>query len=189
MPRAVRDEPEPMPHVSASTMNPLCLPSLCLLMAASLALAACGSDEPGELVIKPVSAEQLIDEVRSVDADLVVVNFWASWCMPCREEFPEFIRYSRETDPDDVQVRFVSVDFEEDLPLAATFLRENGVGGTTFVKNGKEGPFINVINPNWSGSIPATAIYDRDGNRLAFWEGKVTYDQLVRRINEVRQTS
>ncbi|MEP0545855.1 MAG: TlpA disulfide reductase family protein [Rhodothermales bacterium] len=160
-----------------------------LILAVTLSLAACSERGPGELVIQPVTAEELIDEIRDADADLVVVNFWASWCMPCREEFPEFVRFSRETDPDDVQVRFVTVDFEEDLPFAAQFLRENGVGGTTFVKNGKEGPFINVINPGWSGAIPATAIYDRDGNRLAFWEGKVTYDQLLRRVSEARQAS
>lgn len=160
---------------------------LCLIVIASLVLAACGDERPGELVIKPVSAEQLMDEVRAVDSDLVVVNFWASWCMPCREEFPEFVRYSQEADPDEVQVRFVTVDFEEDIPDAAMFLRENGVGGTTFVKNGKEGPFINVINPDWSGAVPATAIYDRDGNRLAFWEGMVSYDQLVRRVDEARR--
>ena len=154
-------------------------------------LAACQSEDPtsGELVIKPVSAAELIDEVRAVDADLVVVNFWASWCLPCREEFPEFIRYSREADPDDVQVKFVTIDFEEDLPHAAQFLKQHGVGGTTFVKNGKEGPFINEINPNWSGAIPATAVYDRDGNRLAFWEGMVSYDQLARRIDEARASS
>ncbi len=161
----------------------------CLLLAALLTLAACGGPDSGELVIKPVSAEELIEEVRAADADLVVVNFWASWCVPCREEFPEFVRYRRESDPGDIRVHFVTVDFEEDLPFAAQFLRENGVGGTTFVKNGKEGPFINAINPAWSGAVPATAVYDRDGNRLAFWEGKVTYDQLVRRVNEARQAS
>jgi thiol-disulfide isomerase/thioredoxin len=162
-----------------------------VLLAALLALAACErpSASSGELVIKPVSAAELIDEVRAVDSDLVVVNFWASWCLPCREEFPEFIRYSREADPDDVQVKFVTIDFEEDLPHAAQFLKEHGVGGTTFVKNGREGPFINEINPSWSGAIPATAVYDRDGNRLAFWEGMVTYDQLARRIDAARASS
>ena len=160
-----------------------------IVVTAVVTLAACAEQGSGELVIQPVSGEELLDEIKKSGADLVVVNFWASWCMPCREEFPEFVRFSQETDPDEVQVRFVTVDFEEDLPHAAQFLRDNGVGGTTFVKNGKEGPFINVINPVWSGAIPATAIYDRDGNRVAFWEGKVTYDQLIRRVEQARQAS
>jgi thiol-disulfide isomerase/thioredoxin len=162
-----------------------------LVLIAALALAACGDADgsSGELVIEPVTADELIEEVRATGADLVVVNFWASWCLPCREEFPEFVRYGEAMDPDDVQVRFVSVDFEEDLPHAAQFLREHGVGGTTFVKNGKEGPFIDVINPDWTGAIPATAIFDGEGNRLAFWEGMVTYDQLAQRVEQARASS
>jgi thiol-disulfide isomerase/thioredoxin len=160
------------------------------LFATLAALSACGGDEtPGELVIKPVSAGELIEAVRASDAEVVVVNFWASWCVPCREEFPEFVRYGREVDPGDVRIEFVTVDFEEDLPHAAQFLREHGVGGTTFVKNGREGRFIDEINPDWTGAIPATAVFDGDGNRLAFWEGKVTYDQLVRRVNDARASS
>ena len=162
-----------------------------VLLTALLALSACGGSDaaPEGLVIKPVSASELIDEVRAADADLVVVNFWASWCLPCREEFPDFVRYSREADPSDVQVQFVTVDFEEDLPHAAQFLREHGIDGTTYVKDGKEGAFISEINPDWTGAIPATAVYDRDGNRLAFWEGIVTYDQLVRRVDAARTSS
>jgi len=162
-----------------------------VLLTALLALPACGGSDaaPEGLVIKPVSASELIDEVRAADADLVVVNFWASWCLPCREEFPEFVRYSREADPSDVQVQFVTVDFEEDLPHAAQFLREHGIDGTTYVKDGKEGAFISEINPDWTGAIPATAVYDRDGNRLAFWEGIVSYDQLVRRVDAARTSS
>ncbi len=164
------------------------LPLAALLGA--LALAGCGGRGAGEeLVIKPVSAEELIEEVRAVDADVVVVNFWASWCLPCRTEFPEFVRFSREADPDEAQVRFVTIDFEEDLPHAAEFLREHGVRGTTFVKNGKDGPFLQAINPEWTGAIPATALYDRTGKRLAFWEGLVTYDQLAERVRTVQAPS
>ncbi len=166
----------------------LSIPS-CVLLAA-LALAGCtGQEPPGDLVIEPVSAEELMDEVRAVDADIVVVNFWASWCLPCRAEFPEFVRFAEETDPREAQVRFVSIDFEEDLPHAAEFLREHDIEGTTFVKDGKDGPFISAINPEWSGAIPATALYDRTGKRLAFWEGIVTYEQLAERVRTVRASS
>ena len=151
-------------------------------------LAGCsGRNVDGdEIVIRPVSAEGLAEEVRAVGSDLVIVNFWASWCLPCREEFPDFVRFSEESDPDDVQVRFVTVDFEEDLPAAATFLREHGVSGTTFVKDGKENPFISAISPQWSGGVPATAVYNRNGDLLDFWEGKVSYDQLVQRVRAVQ---
>ena len=120
---------------------------------------------------------------------VTVVHFWASWCLPCRDEFPDFVRFHQESDPDEVQVRFVSVDFEEDLPAAASFLREHGVTGTTFVKDGRDGPFITALEPRWSGAVPATFVFARDGSQLDFWEGKVSYDQLARRVREARASS
>jgi len=158
------------------------------LFAALAALAGCsGRDvDGGALSIEPVTADGLLEEVRAVGADVVVVNVWASWCLPCRDEFPDFVRFQHESNPDEVQVRFVTVDFEEDLPAAAAFLREHGVTGTTFVKDGRDGPFITALEPRWSGAVPATFLFGRDGSRLDFWEGKVSYDQLARRVREAR---
>ncbi len=166
------------------------LRTLCFL-AVLVALAGCsGRDvDGGALSIEPVTADDLIKEVRAVGSDVVVVNFWASWCLPCRDEFPDFVRFHEESDPDEVQVRFVSVDFEEDLPAAASFLREHGVTGTTFVKDGRDGPFITALEPRWSGAVPATFVFAGDGSQLDFWEGKVSYDQLARRVREARASS
>lgn len=161
------------------------------LLVLVIALAGCSGRtvDGGTLSIEPVSAEELIDEVRAVGSDLVVVNVWASWCIPCRDEMPDFVRFHDESDPGEVQVRFVTVDFEEDLPDAAAFLREHGVTGETFIRDGKDGPFIAALEPRWSGAVPATFVYDRDGNQLAFWEGKVSYDQLARRVAAARTSS
>lgn len=163
------------------------LPALLLIAV----LAGCSGRDVGggALSIEPVSAAELVDEVRAVGSDLVVVNFWATWCLPCRDEFPDFVRFHNESDPGDVQVRFVSVDLEENLPAAAAFLREHGVAGRTFVKDGKGGPFIAALEPDWSGAVPATIVFDGDGNRLDFWEGKVTYEQLARRVAAARASS
>lgn len=142
--------------------------------------------DEGEITIRPVTADELVEEVRAVDADLVVVNFWASWCLPCREEFPDFMRYDREHD--DVAVRFVSADFEDEVDFAAEFLEEQGYTGTSYLKVGRDSDFINAVATEWTGSIPATVVYDSAGNRLAFWEGKVSYEELAARVDDARQT-
>jgi len=140
-----------------------------------------------DFVIEAVTADELLRQVAEVDSDLVVVNFWASWCAPCREEFPELMAYDR--NHADVAVRFVSVDFEEDLEFAAEFLREQDVSGTTYLKTGRDQAFIDAISDRWTGSIPATAVYDRSGRKLTFWEGKVSYDELADRVDAVRTAS
>jgi thiol-disulfide isomerase/thioredoxin len=174
-------------------------PTLAALFLSGLFLAACGNErteiDPAptalladeHFVIEAVDAGQLAREVQMVDADYVVVNFWASWCLPCREEFPEFMRFDRAHD--DVAVRFVSLDFDDEVDLAAEFLREQGVTGTTYMQIGRAEEFIDSISTRWTGAIPASAIYDSDGNLLAFWEGKVDYDDLVQRVAAVRTSS
>lgn len=171
---------------------------LLLLSLFVVALAACERDgavgtpaadplyDADGLVIEPVNADELAVEVRQIDADIVMVNFWASWCLPCREEFPDLMRYDREHP--DVALRFVSLDFEDDLPFAVEFLQEQGVEGQTFLKTGRDGEFIDAVDERWTGAIPATVLYARDGTRLAFHEGKMSYNEIVAFVDAARTT-
>lgn len=175
------------------------MPRLIVLFGLVFLLSACGeraaapeagalpvTAEHPEIDLRRVTAEELLAELKTVGSDLVVVNYWATWCLPCREEFPDLMRFSNEADPERVQVRFVSVDFEDEAPAVLAFLSDYGVTGTAYLKDGSDGPFINALNPQWSGSIPASFIYDREGNRLDFWEGKVDYDELAARVEAVK---
>lgn len=133
-----------------------------------------------------VTGAELNNVVRQAGADLVVVNFWASWCLPCREEMPSFIRLARESDAGDLQVRFVSVDDPTEYADARAFLDELQFVGDSYVYQGDQQTFINDVDPSWTGSLPATAVYNRAGERLTFWEGKVTHDELTSRLAPFR---
>lgn len=125
------------------------------------------------------------DEMQAIigesDASATVVNFWATWCVPCREEFPYFIALGREFE-EEVDVLFVSMDFDDQYEAAQNFLVEQGVQTESYFKQGKDNAFINAFSEDWSGAIPATFIYAPSGHLVSFWEGKISHDELQQKV-------
>lgn len=132
--------------------------------------------------IQPATAEEILADVRGRDAEVTVVNFWATWCVPCREEFPEFIRLGKDLASQGVDVLFVSADFEDALPQAQAFLNEQGVETPSYLKVGKDDAFVSAFHEDWTGALPATILYGPGGDVRAFWEGKTTYNELRSRV-------
>ena len=130
-------------------------------------------------------AAAVLKAVRAPGAKAVIVNLWASWCGPCREEFPDVLKVARELKPRGVRLVLVSGDFEAGRADAITFLKEHGVEGATFIKKGADGEFIDGLAPDWSGAMPATLIFDAAGKMQHLHEGKVTYDELKKLVLEV----
>lgn len=131
--------------------------------------------------LRPATAREILDYVEAQDGKVRVVNFWATWCVPCIAEFPHFVRLERELAGRGVDVVFVSADFYPDEQLEAdvrAFLAQQGVDGVTFIKNEKDDPFITAFAAEWTGSLPATIVYGPDGTKAAFWEGATDYESL-----------
>ena len=142
---------------------------------------ACAQDAEPE--VRPATAQEILADVRQREADVKVVNFWATWCVPCRQEFPEFVQLGKDL-AGKVDVIFVSADFEEALPDAKAFLAEQGVT-VSYLKQEKDNVFIPAFHEDWTGALPATLLYDADGSVRDFWEGKTTYDVLRARVEAI----
>jgi thiol-disulfide isomerase/thioredoxin len=98
---------------------------------------------------------------------VVVVNFWATWCEPCREEFPAFIELQRRYAARGLRVLAVSIDSPSERGAEVKkFLAEMRPVFPVLLKTaGDPDEFINTVDPRWTGSLPATLIYDRSGGR------------------------
>jgi thiol-disulfide isomerase/thioredoxin len=136
-------------------------------------------------VVQPADAGTILEAVRATDGDVVLLNVWATWCIPCREEFPDLLRIAREYRDAGLRLVLVSADFDAHLDQARTFLADQGVDFPTFQKTGKDMEFIDTIDPEWSGVLPATWLFDTDGTRLDFWTDKASYEALRRRVEAV----
>jgi thiol-disulfide isomerase/thioredoxin len=136
--------------------------------------------------VTKASAREVLDEVRRPGASAVVVNLWATWCQPCREEFPDLVRLGREYRERGLRVVFVSTDFVAEREQALKFLASQGVGGRSFIKDeGSDMTFIDAIDPRWTGVIPATFLYDGTGRNRWFHEGKTDYATVKTQIEAV----
>lgn len=152
-----------------------------IVLALGLLAAGCGgapSDRsaknasgPDTLAIEPVTASQLLALAQKPGAAATLVNIWATWCGPCREEFPALVSLAERRRQDGLRVLFVSADFADQAPAARVFLAEHHAPGPWLIKNQPDMEFIDGLDRRWTGALPATLIYDAKGQPVAFWEG------------------
>lgn len=143
--------------------------------------ASSGAVAPAGL-LRPAAAAEVKAAVSAARGKVVVVNVWATWCEPCREEFPDLLRLRREHGPRGMELILVSADFERQASAAEAFLREQGVDFPSYLKSGRDMEFIEGLEPRWSGSLPATFVHDRQGRLVEFWEGMASYETLVGKV-------
>lgn len=132
---------------------------------------------------------EILNAVEENDARVTVVNFWATWCVPCIEEFPDFVELDRTMEAQGVEVVFVSTDFPDEKEAAQEFLAKQGVRDVSYLKEGKTTPFVNAFHEDWSGAVPATFVYDSDASLVEFWEGKTDFDTLKKRVTAALEQS
>lgn len=99
----------------------------------------------------------------------VVANMWASWCNPCRQEFPVLQKLSARYGK---KVAFLGVNSEDATDAAATFLKEEPLSYPSYVD-----PHKGVIESlGGVGGLPDTAFYDASGKLVFFHQGQYRDD-------------
>ena len=157
-----------------------------LLLAA--AFVACARTPPvsiADVRVTPVTGADIQKAIRSSDAKAVLVNVWATWCGPCREEFPGLVRVAHKYRDQGLKVLLVSADDQTDLAAVRKFLADEGVDFPAYLKAEKDEPFINALDKRWTGALPSTFIYDGTGKLLDFWEGSAPFSVFEQKVVEV----
>ncbi|MGQ0512118.1 MAG: TlpA disulfide reductase family protein [Betaproteobacteria bacterium] len=90
---------------------------------------------------------------------VVAVNFWATWCAPCREEIPMFMEVRRERGPQVFEIVGIAIDSADKV---AEYARNVAISYPVLVADGSGLDLIRKLG-NTSGGLPYTAFLDRDG--------------------------
>lgn len=163
-------------------------PSLVLLRALLLvALAAClGCDGPRRAAAPapmPITAAELRKITSDPSRPVVLVNVWATWCEPCKEELPALVKLRHEYAAQGLELILVSADFDRTTEDLVKFLAANGIDFPTYLKTERDADFIGAIDPDWSGAIPVSFLHVK-GESVDFWEGAATYDAFARKVTQ-----
>ncbi|HTS12172.1 MAG TPA: TlpA disulfide reductase family protein [Candidatus Limnocylindrales bacterium] len=121
----------------------------------------------------------------------VLVSFWATWCEPCRDEFPMVTQLARQYAPQGLAVFGVSLDDDADIHLVRRFLAKNQPP----FPNYRQKPGIDVdafyhgVNPAWTGTMPETIFYGRDGRIVGHFVGEQPREAFEQGIHMILGTS
>lgn len=102
-------------------------------------------------------------DVSDLRGRIVVLNSWASWCAPCRDETPALVDLARTSDPGDVVV--VGLNVTDDADAARAFVDEFDMPYPSIAD--PDGALIRTIPGIPPTSLPSTVILDRDGRIAA----------------------
>jgi thiol-disulfide isomerase/thioredoxin len=153
-----------------------------------LGLAAPGPGSAGEpaeqIQVDVVSARDLKQLRESSPGKVQLVNFWATWCGPCVDEFPDLVELSRRYESDGLQLVTVSANSPDERPQVLAFLQRfnppsrNLLFGSTDLYT-----MLKSFDSGWVETIPYTALVDRKGRIVFRREGRIDKAELEAEIS------
>ena len=140
--------------------------SLALLAGIGTSLAAgegpAGSGAPN---VRMVDGAALRSAIAAQKGKVVVLNLWATWCPPCVEEFPALVKLYETYRKRGLVVIAASLDEPGDRDRVASFLKAQKASFPVYLrKSGDPEEFIEPTEKGWTGAVPTTFIYRRNGN-------------------------
>lgn len=140
--------------------------ALALLFAAAAAVDA-------QQQLRPLDENAYRQIVSSHKGQVLMVDFWATWCAPCLEEMPGLVSLAEKYRGKGLRLVTVSCDEPEEEQQAYEFLCKSRAPEPFFLKAVEDDEaLITFVDPKWSGALPALFLYDRNGRLVKSFVGE-----------------
>lgn len=119
------------------------------------------------------------------DRTTYVINFWATWCLPCLKELPYFEKLNQQYKDKGVKVILVSLDMPKRIEsnLIPFIAKRKLQSQVIHLDDPDANTWIEKVSPNWGGSIPATVIYNATESK--FYERIFIYEDLEKELKTI----
>lgn len=129
----------------------------------------------------PFIKKAQLEQWLNADTDTVyVLNFWATWCGPCVAELPDFEKLNEKYASKKVKIVLISTDFKRNVEskVKPFIKRKNLQSEVVFMDESNPNVWVNLVSPEWSGSIPATLIVSKTKGKRLFFEKQMNFKEL-----------
>jgi thiol-disulfide isomerase/thioredoxin len=132
--------------------------------------------------VKSFDFDRLEPYLNQKNDTLYVINFWATWCVPCIEELPHFEKLNQKYKKGKFKMILVSLDFPKMVESRLIpFIQKKKLQAEVVLLNDPDANrWIEKIAKEWTGAIPATIFYKKD--KRAFYEKSFTEEELESEI-------
>ena len=147
-------------------------------------LAAAGASQPGLHLAGELDAKGLQDRLARERGHVVLINFWATWCAPCREEFKDLVRLQKSHGQQGLQILGVSTDLAREIAAVGEFLAQQKPNFPNYRKKGgrDDQEFIQAVDGSWGGELPFSVLYARNGRKVKVFSGKHSHAEYEKEI-------
>lgn len=163
---------------------------LCVLLASLAAPAQKkkdGAAKTPKVVVEPIDTDALKGLLTQQRQGPLLVNFWATFCDPCRDEFPDLVKIDKDFRPQSLEFVTVSLDDVIDIKTSVPeFLGSMKATMPAYLLNVNDPePAINLVDPKWRGDLPATFLYNEKGEVVYRHIGRVDPAELRGEIEKL----
>jgi thiol-disulfide isomerase/thioredoxin len=133
-----------------------------------------------------VKFEDLKKILENKESEIVIINFWATWCAPCVAELPVFDKYFAER-PANTVIYLINLDFVDKISRVKSFIKRKSLRPPVMLLDETDyNTWIDKVDSSWEGTIPATLVLNTKTGKRKFVGKELSDTDLQLIIKEVK---